>query len=80
MTAQEHYNNALVNFRRTLTAWTDAARELHRAAQEIDPRGLQVDDPAALAVFQQSVQELQALSVFVPGVRQLLAHGCGAVK
>ena len=80
MTQQERYSNALIAFRKQTSAWADSARELNRAAQELDPKGLQADDPAALAVFQQCAHELQGLAAVVPGIRQLLAVGCGAVK
>ncbi len=80
MTPQENYSNALVAFRQASHGFADAARNLNRAAQELDPKGLQADDPAALAVFQQCAHELQGLAAFVPGIRQLLAVGCGAVK
>ncbi len=80
MTSNERYINALAAFRRSVTSFADAARDLSRAAQEVDPKGLQPDDPAALAVFQACAQDLMALSTFIPGVRQLLAIGCGAVK
>lgn len=80
MTAQERYSNALVALRKVSSAWADAARELNRCAQEFDPRGVQVDDPATLAVIQQIAQEFTALCALVPGVRQLFAIACGAVK
>ena len=80
MTPQENYSNALVAFRQASHGFADAARTLNRAAQDLDPRGLQNDDPAALAVFEQVAHELRALSAFIPGIRQLLAVGCGAVK
>lgn len=80
MSAQERYSNALVALRKASSAWADAARELNRCAQELDPRGVQGDDPAALAVFQQIVQEFGALAAFMPGMRQLFAAVCGLVR
>ena len=40
MSTQERYSNALIAFRKQTSTWADSARELNRAAQELDPKGL----------------------------------------
>lgn len=77
MDEQTKYLLALGAFRRSLHAMSESAQGLRAAAEAVDPAGTTIDDPVAVQIFDECLQDLRGVFALSPGMRQLFSVAVG---